>query len=57
MIDGKIINADMSIDPMILIPITIVIAVKIAINILNASTFIPVALANSSSNVSAKILL
>jgi len=54
---GKIIRLDISIVPMILIPTTIVIAVKNAMSILYPFTFVPVAFAKFSSKVTAKILL
>ena len=55
--DGKIINAEISSVPIILIPITIVNAVKTAISILYAFVLTPVAFEKSSSKVTAKILL
>ena len=54
---GNTIRLDIKSVPIILIPITIVTAVKKAISKLNASLLKPVAFANSSSNVTAKSLL
>ena len=54
---GKIIILEISNVPIILIPITIVIAVRDANKILNDLVCIPVALANDSSNVTENILL
>lgn len=51
---GKIIILDINKVPIILIPITIVIAVKEANKILNNLVWIPVAFANDSSNVTEK---
>ena len=52
---GKIIILDINKVPIILIPITIVIAVKEANKILKSLVWIPVAFANDSSNVTEKI--
>ena len=54
---GKMIRLEISIAPIIRIPKTMVIAVKIAINELKRFVFVPVAFANDSSKVIAKILL
>ena len=54
---GKIIRLDISIAPIIRIPITLVTAVKTAIRELKRVVFVPVAFANESSKVIAKILL
>lgn len=54
---GKITILEMSIAPMILMPITIVIAVRSAISVLYIPVCVPVAFAKVSSNVTAKILL
>ena len=56
-IAGKITSPEMSRVPIILIPTTIVSAVKNAIIILYKLTFIPVALEKLSSKVTANILL
>ena len=54
---GKIIREDTSNAPIILIPITTVMAVSTARIVLKTETFTPVAFAKSSSKVIAKILL
>ena len=54
---GKIIRLEISMAPIILIPITIVIAVRNAIKALSLSVFTPAALAKLSSSVTAKSLL
>ena len=54
---GKIISAEISRVPIILIPITIVRAVRSAIAVLKTPDLRPVALENVSSKVTAKILL
>ena len=54
---GKIIRLEISIAPIIRIPSTMVIAVRMAIKILYHSTLTPVALAKFSSKVTAKTLL
>ena len=54
---GKIISAEISSVPIILIPITIVRAVKSAITVLYTPVLRPVALENVSSKVTAKIRL
>lgn len=54
---GKIIRLEISRAPIILIPRTMVIDVKTAISILYTFALIPVAFANVSSKVTAKILL
>ena len=54
---GKIISAEISKVPIILIPITIVKAVKSAITVLYTPVFKPVAFEKLSSKVTAKILL
>ena len=54
---GKIIKLEINKVPITLIPITTTIAVPSANIILYSLGFIPVALANDSSNVTAKILL
>ena len=54
---GNIIKLDISIVPIIRMPITTVTAVKNAISILYKLTFTPPALEKFSSNVTAKILL
>ena len=55
-IAGKIIRLEIRSDPIIIIPKTIVTAVKTAISILYIFIFIPVAFEKLSSNVTAKIL-
>ena len=54
---GRIIIALINNEPIILIPTTTVIAVKIAKNILKCLVLIPVAFANSSSKTTTNILL
>lgn len=54
---GKMTNAEIMMEPIICMPITMVTAVRIAIRDLYRSVRIPVALENVSSNVTAKILL
>lgn len=56
-IAGNTTKAEIISEPIILIPRTMVIAVRIAISILNKPTFVPVEVANDSSKVTAKILL
>ena len=54
---GKIISEEISIEPISLMPSTIVIAVKTAVNILYTLVLIPVAFEKFSSKVIEKILL
>lgn len=54
---GKIIRLEISIAPIIRIPITMVTAVSTARRVLKIPVLTPVAFANSSSKVIAKILL
>ena len=54
---GKMMSAEISSVPIILIPITIVSAVRSAITVLYTPVLSPVALEKVSSNVTAKILL
>ena len=54
---GKMMRLEISIVPIILIPTTIVSAVRSAMSILYAFVFTPDAFAKSLSNVTAKILL
>ena len=53
---GKIIRLEINNEPIIIIPSTIVIAVKTAISILYILIFMPVALEKLSSKVTANIL-
>lgn len=55
--DGKIINAEIKSEPTKFIAKTMIMAIITAMKRLYFPAFIPVAVANSSSNVTAKILL